>query len=245
MIQELRDEIGGNSQLPTNYFAEHIYEALAEQRREQSIGTGVFLSTVHSAKGMEFSHVFVPGGGWSQGKNRQEQEEERRVYYVALTRAKETLCLFERADVPNPHTRIIDGDFLVKREPLFESLPDSDILRRRYDILGMEDLFLDFAGQRAADDQIHKQLSNLRTGSVLNAVPSNGNIALCDSEGQPVARLSKKASEKWRNQMDCIEEITILAMVQRVSDDSGEEYRSRCQCEHWEVPMSEIVYVII
>ncbi|MBC7963144.1 MAG: hypothetical protein H7Y05_09400, partial [Steroidobacteraceae bacterium] len=30
---------------------------------------------MHSAKGMEFPHVFVPGGGWTQGKNQQAQEE--------------------------------------------------------------------------------------------------------------------------------------------------------------------------
>jgi len=46
-----------------NYYTEYVYEVLAEQRREQAVGSGIFLSTVHSAKGMEFNHVFVPGGG--------------------------------------------------------------------------------------------------------------------------------------------------------------------------------------
>jgi len=143
IIQDLRDEIGANAQLPMSYFIEFVYEALAEQRREQSVGEGIFLSTVHSAKGMEYSHVFVPGGGWTRGKNQQEQEEERRTYYVAMTRAKETLCLFERVDAPNPHASLIDGDFLFRREPQSKQLPEEHILRRKYDILGMEDLFLD------------------------------------------------------------------------------------------------------
>lgn len=242
IIQELRDEIGGNAQLPMNYFIEHLYEALAEQRREQSVGSGVFLSTVHSAKGMEFPHVIVPGGGWTQGKNQQEQEEERRVYYVAMTRAKETLCLFDRADMPNQHTRLITGDFFLKRDPPFDKPPDELVLRRRYDILGMEDLFLDFAGHKTSEDQIHKHLQKLQSGSLLIAVIKGENIVLCDTQGLPVTRLSKKASEYWRKRLDCIERITILALVQRFSDDSGDEYRARCHCEEWEIPIAEITY---
>jgi ATP-dependent DNA helicase RecQ len=192
---------------------------------------------------MEYCHVLVPGGGWSRGKNQQEQEEERRVYYVALTRAKETLCLFERADVPNPHTGLMNGDFVFRREPPCEQRPEEHVLRRKYDILGMEDLFLDFAGYKTAEDKIHKHLNKLQAGDSLNAVLKGDNIVLCDCQGLPVARLSKKASDKWRNLLACIERITILAMVRRHSDDSGEEYRSRCQCEQWEVPVAEVVYL--
>ena len=139
VLNELRDETN-DAQLPMSYFIEYVYEALAEQKREQAVGRGVFLSTVHSAKGMEFSHVFVLGGGWKKEQMKEKQEEERRVYYVAMTRAKETLCLFERFDIPNPNTCLLEGDFVVKRDPSLDAPPDDLVLRRRYDILGMEDL---------------------------------------------------------------------------------------------------------
>ena len=134
ILLDLRDE-SGNAQLPMSYYTEYVYEVLAEQRREQAVGSGVFLSTVHSAKGMEFNHVFVPGGGWTQGKNLQTQEEERRVYYVAMTRAKETLCLFERADTVNPNACFLEGDFMLRRDPPVIDPPDDLVLRRRYDVL--------------------------------------------------------------------------------------------------------------
>jgi DNA helicase-2/ATP-dependent DNA helicase PcrA len=57
----------------------------------------VTLMTIHSAKGLEFKNVFVVGleedlfpSGQAMEKNKPEAlEEERRLFYVALTRAKE------------------------------------------------------------------------------------------------------------------------------------------------------------
>ena len=65
----------------------------------------VILSTIHSSKGLEYDRVFlldiIDGILPSIPKNRLETpaekknyEEERRLYYVAMTRAKNELCLF-------------------------------------------------------------------------------------------------------------------------------------------------------
>jgi DNA helicase-2/ATP-dependent DNA helicase PcrA len=59
----------------------------------------VSLLTIHSSKGLEFSHVFVVGleenlfpSQMSLG-SREDLEEERRLFYVAVTRARNTLSL--------------------------------------------------------------------------------------------------------------------------------------------------------
>ncbi len=60
----------------------------------------VTLMTVHSAKGLEFKNVFVVGleenlfPSQRQGEKQTEEalEEERRLFYVALTRARENVC---------------------------------------------------------------------------------------------------------------------------------------------------------
>ncbi|MDP2652281.1 MAG: UvrD-helicase domain-containing protein, partial [bacterium] len=62
--------------------------------------TGVTLMTVHAAKGLEFNTVFVSGmeeglfphSGMGSDEKRDE-EEERRLFYVAMTRAKTRLFL--------------------------------------------------------------------------------------------------------------------------------------------------------
>lgn len=60
----------------------------------------VVMMTVHSAKGLEFPYVFLPGmeegvfpGAQTIGSNDEEMEEERRLAYVALTRARQKLCI--------------------------------------------------------------------------------------------------------------------------------------------------------
>ncbi|MCK5836293.1 MAG: UvrD-helicase domain-containing protein, partial [Desulfobacula sp.] len=59
----------------------------------------VSLMTMHSAKGLEFPVVFVTGCEQGlipfarDGKTWEDLEEERRLFYVAMTRAKDILCL--------------------------------------------------------------------------------------------------------------------------------------------------------
>ena len=60
----------------------------------------VVLMTIHSAKGLEFNNVFLIGmeegifpGNQSIYSGAEEMEEERRLAYVAITRAKKTLTV--------------------------------------------------------------------------------------------------------------------------------------------------------
>lgn len=58
----------------------------------------VQLMTIHSAKGLEFEDVFVIHGNEGEiphqkAEKKDEIEEERRLFYVALTRAKNNLCI--------------------------------------------------------------------------------------------------------------------------------------------------------
>ena len=69
-------------------------------RRDTNEKRGVMLMTVHAAKGLEFDTVFVSGmeeGLFPHqgmgGESARDEEEERRLFYVAMTRAKERLVL--------------------------------------------------------------------------------------------------------------------------------------------------------
>lgn len=69
---------------------------LDQSSTEDSSNNGVVLSTIHSVKGLEFKVVFLVAleeGIFPTTREESDIEEERRVAYVAVTRAKERLYL--------------------------------------------------------------------------------------------------------------------------------------------------------
>jgi len=72
---------------------------LTDQDSEDSDNDHVMLMTIHSSKGLEFKNVFLVGveeelfPSQRSTQSLQELEEERRLFYVAVTRAEENLCI--------------------------------------------------------------------------------------------------------------------------------------------------------
>ncbi len=119
----------------------------------------VLLMTLHSAKGLEFPYVFMPGmeeglfPGYmtiSSG-NKEEMEEERRLCYVGITRAMDELTLtYAKA-------RMLRGEMQYNRPSRFlKEIPDelkqevknSGIFSERRDSFGKEHIF-EFSGRDA------------------------------------------------------------------------------------------------
>src|SRR3546814_7418628 len=78
-----------------------------DTRRDQ--GKGVWIGTIHAAKGLEFFNVYLPA--WEQGVLPSNQaladgdlEEERRLGYVAITRARRKLAISRAAQRFNKDT---------------------------------------------------------------------------------------------------------------------------------------------
>jgi DNA helicase-2/ATP-dependent DNA helicase PcrA len=114
----------------------------------------VKLMTIHAAKGLEFSCVFAAGLEEMLFPNamaintREELEEERRLFYVVITRAKEKLW------ITYANTRYRFGQ-LVQNEPsrFIEEIP-SDFLDRSFAGGGIRNQGSAF-GDRSAFDRMH------------------------------------------------------------------------------------------
>lgn len=77
-------------------------EWLVEALRRPGDDDGVTLSTVHRVKGMEWDHVvvFAANHGLMPHRLSEDDEEERRVFHVAVTRCRETVTVVsDRASV--------------------------------------------------------------------------------------------------------------------------------------------------
>ena len=110
---ETMEEETGNDRIPTASAREWIAEWARENRRRQH---ALLLTTAHRAKGLEFDHVVILDSNW-QHRNQHEAEEQRRLYYVAMTRARHTLTLMNMGG-GNPFLRPLVGhEAVLVREP--------------------------------------------------------------------------------------------------------------------------------
>ena len=147
----------GNAKLTGQSALQFLYDACAESRRDVRYGEGVTLSTVHSAKGTEHDHVLLIGS-WPLVANLREQEEARRAFYVGMTRARQTLAIFDRSDVKRSLPRTLNTAAILKRE-----FTDSDTAgwtgALNYATLGMQDIHLGYPAYFDANNPIHATLA--------------------------------------------------------------------------------------
>ena len=80
-------------------FIQDYSEKLKEQNgRQQEKGEGVVISTLHAVKGLEYDRVYIMNVNedsipYKKAVLEDAVEEERRLFYVGMTRAKKELVL--------------------------------------------------------------------------------------------------------------------------------------------------------
>ena len=134
-VRELKSSINSyveNAETPTlaGFLEEIALYTDLEQYNEND--DAVVMMTMHSAKGLEFPHVFLVGfedglfPGMRAIGDAEEMEEERRLCYVAITRAKQTLT------ISHAHQRMIYGRTSASQASRFlREIPESCIVKRR------------------------------------------------------------------------------------------------------------------
>ncbi|MBU6231900.1 MAG: UvrD-helicase domain-containing protein [Patescibacteria group bacterium] len=138
-VRELASVAAQYDHLPGLQGIEALLEnaALATDQDElQKDDDVVKLMTVHASKGLEFDHVFIAGMEQDlfplkhldeKDVNEAEEEEERRLFYVALTRAKKKVYLSyavlrtvygaQRINAPSEFLDDIDPSLIEGQEP--------------------------------------------------------------------------------------------------------------------------------
>jgi len=137
-IRELKSSINSyvtnateNGEIPSlsGFLAEIALYTDLEQYNESD--DAIVMMTMHSSKGLEFPHVFLVGledglfPGMRAIGDREEMEEERRLCYVAITRAKNTLtiCYAKQRMIFGRTSAAMPSRFL-------KELPETEILKK-------------------------------------------------------------------------------------------------------------------
>ncbi len=247
-IEEFRLE-AGDAEVPTEGFVEWLAEWGREQRRRQ---TGLLLLTAHRAKGLEFDHVVVLDGDWRSAGSGEDPDAWRRLFYVAMTRARKTLTLARFAQSGRYHAR----DPLELRDaPPVQPIPelrDSPAVHhrpftalpapppeaeRRWAALSLRDIDLSFPGRLPAGNPIHSDIRGLVPGDELSLRTDRSPWEVTTPQGRTVGRLARSFESSGR-----VHSARVRAVVIWQRADSAPEYQNSLRCDEWEVVVPELVF---
>ncbi len=249
-----------DAEMPVDHFIEWLAEWGRDIRRRQR---GLLLLTAHRAKGLEFDHVAVLDGGWDKVDKGEDPDASRRLYYVAMTRARQTLALV-RFQGSRPAVGTGRPDFVKEPEPpaylgrlhpLPYALPNNgSILHRTSDGLQPETLelsrqyrrpslgevYLGFAGRLHANHPLHRAIASLSPGDRLEArIAQTGSWELLDRSGMVVGRLARAFEPPPGTRC---RSAAVFAVVAWSREASEPQYRDRAKCDAWEVVVPELVF---
>jgi ATP-dependent DNA helicase RecQ len=215
----------------------NIIEALYEFRSGNQSGENdsrhapLLLLTSHRAKGLEFDHVLIlDAGGWKTAN-----EDERRLYYVAMTRARKTLTLCARKGGRHAFVRDCE-DLCLKTQP--KPASESHQLGQRTWVADPAQVVLSWPGYFAPNKPIHRAISQLNVGSELLLRPRNDGKTgweLTDKTGETVTRMSQ-AFTPPDGKIITVQVAAILARQKKPGTLES------LRCEQWEVVLPEFLY---
>lgn len=122
-------------------FHQSLKDYVQKKRKEEGIRSqitlekGIQVMTMHASKGLEFEHVYLPdvNEGIIPSKKcltTMDLEEERRLLYVAITRAKTKLFLYETAERNRSVSRFLEG--IIPQNPNIHQIPDCPDIRQKH-----------------------------------------------------------------------------------------------------------------
>ena len=167
------------------------------------------------------------------------EDAQRRLYYVAMTRARKTLTLARLTSQRHPfHDVLPNNPAILWRDPLADLPPGRHELERRYIRLSLRDVFLSFAGYRPPSDPVHRFIAALSPGDELRLETAGERLLLANPSGANVGQLSQNFSIP--EGMLCVS-VKVMAIVTWDKENSATDYQTNLRSEKWEVVVPELV----
>ena len=195
-------------------------------------------------------------GRWKVTSDGEDADTPRRLYYVSMTRARETLTLvqLEDADHPDPRDELLAKNHGERARTLLQLLrnapsvvdrqaPIPDISDQRLDETIIEctmaNVVLSFAGWRSPESKAHRAIAALQPGDTLSLLHNDDHWTVFDTKGQQVGRMARKWS--MPNGMRIAKAVVHGIFTRWASDESDEEHKQRLRSETWEVVVPQLM----
>jgi len=238
LLKEAVDEYAletAGAELPAAHFVEWLAEWGREVRRRQ---TGLMFLTAHRAKGLEFDHVAVLDGGWDKVSKGEDSDAPRRLFYVAMTRARKTLTLARFAKGHAFVDELPETAAILHRATTELPAPVPE-LHRQYARLNLREVDVGFAGRSEKHRPVHHAIAALNAGAPLQLRQERDKWIIANEKGVAVGRLASSYAPP--RGMKCIE-AQAAAIVVWYREDSNPDYLETIRCDSWEVVVPELVF---
>ena len=210
------------------WFGEWAREARGEQQ-------GLLLLTAHRAKGLEFDHVAILNGGWDRPSRGEDADAPRRLFYVAMTRARHSLTVltdgrhpFVQADAPAILSRSLKPDTSVLPRARLRYVPPDPKL-----------VDLSFAGRLPTGHPALGAIADARPGDPVTVFRDGERWQVRDAQGRTLARLSRAFTPPEGTTFLRGE---VAAVLRWRKEDGDEVYHHLLRREEWEVILPELVF---
>ena len=182
--------------------------------------------------------MVVLDGNWNAAGQGEDADAPRRLYYVAMTRARLTLTL-AKTGKSNPFLRVLRDhpSVLVRPEP--EQIPPApQTARQSYLRLSLRDVHLSFPGYRPPGHPIHRAIASLSSGDPLQVRTDRVPWEVVTADGITVGRLAQRF-QRSRETGDV--SATVLAIARWNKTKSEGTFLDQLKSDEWEVVIPEIV----
>lgn len=222
----------GNRKIPVtdaiDWLAEWARDVRSAQRR-------LLLLTAHRSKGLEFDHVVILNGGWKALSKGEDGEAPRRLFYVAMTRARRSLSVvtsgahaFVRADS--------DSEVLRKVEmPLRSNLPQPD----QYQLPDLASVDLSYAGRLTPGSPTHAAIARAKVDDQVKLEQRDGKWMILDADRRVLGRMASSWSPPaWTDLLSG----KVGAIVRWKKPDNDESFQGYIKQDEWETVLPEFVF---
>lgn len=230
-IADLARELG-NKTIPVPDVIEWLAEWAQDVRSAQR---GLLLLTAHRSKGLEFDHVVILNGGWKALSKGEDGEAPRRLFYVAMTRARHSLAVVTSG-----------AHAFVEADSECEMLRKVEMLRRRdlpepdqYQVPDMASVDLSYAGRLPDANRTHSAIASANVDDPVTIEQQEGKWLILDRNCKLVGRMAGNWAPPDNT---TLVSGRVGAIVRWRKTDNDERFQTYIKRDEWETILPELVF---
>lgn len=230
-IADLARELGAKT-IPVPDAIEWLAEWAQDVRGTQR---GLLLLTAHRSKGLEFDHVVILNGGWQAISKGEDGEAPRRLFYVAMTRARRSLAVVTRG----AHAFVLaDSESELLRQVAAPQA--SDLLAPdQYHLPDMGSVDLSYAGRLPRDSQTLAAITEAEIDDAVTLERRKDKWMIVDRHGRVLGRMAANWAPPEGTHLVSGK---VGAIVRWRKADNEEAFQTYIKHSEWETILPEFVF---